>query len=398
MKIANKNVQQLALMLAGLLLAFQVATPAHSAEFSGGLLSNDFTMSKSSSPFTITQPIQIPEGVTLTVEPGVVINVVGANRLFWVKGAIDLAGNASEKIRINGSTSAYFYLEKARTAQLKVRHTLIDGQGSGSIIPPTGHEQNASVLIENSEFIDIPGFNYLWYPNGAEIRGNVFMGTGGFGAGTRALNVVFENNLFIGNPTDYFGNRFWIEGWANYEGAEIRVQGNEFRGATLNVLTAKVDIIAQGNFWGTMDPIQIEKAVLDRRDSLEYEGRADVTNPLGTPVNSPSSSIILSERATQTPSPGPTASPTPGSSLGNKLSPILSAFVPLTGRVGTKVIVTGANFRNVTEVRVGGKPAKFTLLNSKRISFVVPKTAKSGKISIKTESGTVVSIRSFTKK
>ena len=50
--------------------------------FTGGLLNSDLTLTKADSPYLISSTIQIPVGVTLTIEPGVQIINDSGNSLF----------------------------------------------------------------------------------------------------------------------------------------------------------------------------------------------------------------------------------------------------------------------------------------------------------------------------
>lgn len=76
--------------------------------------------------------------------------------------------------------------------------------------------------------------------------------------------------------------------------------------------------------------------------------------------------------------------------------PVIFAFSPTNGAVGTNVVITGTNFTGASAVTFNGADAAFTLDSSNQITAVVPTNAGSGFISVTTSSGTAISSNSFT--
>ena len=76
----------LAVVVAGALVAPAVAARPSGTAINGEVLQGDTTWTSSGSPYTIRKAIQIPAGVTLTVEPGVRVINSGASHLFKVGG------------------------------------------------------------------------------------------------------------------------------------------------------------------------------------------------------------------------------------------------------------------------------------------------------------------------
>jgi hypothetical protein len=77
------------------------------------------------------------------------------------------------------------------------------------------------------------------------------------------------------------------------------------------------------------------------------------------------------------------------------LAPKISIFSPASGKVGTKVTITGANFVRVSWVKLGGLTAKFSLISATRLAFTVPRNAHTGKVSVHAAGGTGVSSGRF---
>jgi len=78
-------------------------------------------------------------------------------------------------------------------------------------------------------------------------------------------------------------------------------------------------------------------------------------------------------------------------------APTITSFTPASGQAGTVVRITGTNFTGATTVKFNGVVATpFTVVNSTLITAAVPNGASTGKISVITPGGTVVSADSFT--
>ena len=262
--------------------------------FTGGRVQEGTTLTKANGPYLITSTIEIPSGVTLTIEPGVQIDVRSQVNLFWVQGKLVIRGSKESPVRIDGSALNYFYLKGARTAEIDAKYLLIYGSDEGSIIPATGYEQNASLNFEDCEFINIPGFNYIWYPNAANFSRNVFWKTAGFSIGTNNAAVIFKNNLFLDDPIKVEENSYWVDVWNG--STLVNLSGNEFRDLTKNALVGKVSFSAKGNYWAGIEPSMIQRYILDNNDSLNFSGIVDSTGQLTLPpVEVPKYSSLVKE-------------------------------------------------------------------------------------------------------
>jgi len=91
-----------------------------------------------------------------------------------------------------------------------------------------------------------------------------------------------------------------------------------------------------------------------------------------------------------------TPSGTLDSNLIFKVTPQIKRFNPLSGAIGTQVVITGVSLRQTTKVTIGGKAASFTVNSDTQVTATVPTGAKTGKIVITTPGGTATSATSFT--
>jgi subtilisin-like proprotein convertase family protein len=76
--------------------------------------------------------------------------------------------------------------------------------------------------------------------------------------------------------------------------------------------------------------------------------------------------------------------------------PSVTSFSPGTGKVGTTVVITGANFTGATIVSFGGVPtASFTVNSATQITATLPAGATSGPVAVTSPGGTGASTQMF---
>lgn len=77
-------------------------------------------------------------------------------------------------------------------------------------------------------------------------------------------------------------------------------------------------------------------------------------------------------------------------------APQIASFSPGAGLPGAKVTITGANLGSATSVLFNGVAAKFKVISKTTLETLVPATAKSGRIQVKTAGGSSISKNTFT--
>jgi parallel beta-helix repeat protein len=65
-----------------------------------GIITKDTTWTKAGSPYTLTGPVAVNKGVTLTIESGVIVNLNSYK--LQINGTLNAIGRSSEKIYLNG--------------------------------------------------------------------------------------------------------------------------------------------------------------------------------------------------------------------------------------------------------------------------------------------------------
>ena len=237
----------------------------------GGILWDNTTWALANSPYAITSTVQIPENVTLTIEPGVVVNTQLNDDMFLLHGVIVAQGTVDEKIVFDGGSTASFFNAEGSTADsfLDMDNCVVR---NGKRFWWEGH---GYFSLRNSELIDLTGFSYIWYPeNAVLIEHNTFRNTAGFSIGTDDANVSVINNFFTEN------SGFVIENWASYYSSKTIVKFNSFldmEGVVLKLLpsysTAAMN--ASDNYWGTNDTSEIDSMIYDMNDDITCAGFID---------------------------------------------------------------------------------------------------------------------------
>jgi large repetitive protein len=85
-----------------------------------------------------------------------------------------------------------------------------------------------------------------------------------------------------------------------------------------------------------------------------------------------------------------------GSALALTAKPSITRFTPTSGKVGTKVTITGKNLTGATAVRIGGLKTPYKVSSATKITATVPGPAATGVVTVTTKGGTAVSAKRFT--
>ena len=77
-------------------------------------------------------------------------------------------------------------------------------------------------------------------------------------------------------------------------------------------------------------------------------------------------------------------------------APAISGFTPVSGPVGTTVVISGSGLGGASSVGFGGASAVFVVNSATQITVTVPSNAVSGRVSVTTPGGTALSSAGFT--
>lgn len=260
--------------LEGLSGSFEVVIPATMV---GGIIHEDTTWTLADSPYRITETVQIPAGVTLTIEPGVTVTRTTNGDMFLLHGEIYAHGTPDKRITFDGGGNSDFFSAKGSYAHtfLSVRHAII--RNGLSLWAPTGHEQYGHFHLRDSVLEDVLRYSYVWYPEqDVYVERNIFRNSAGFSVGHSDASVYIRWNRFESRPSVPEYMDYWVQNWAAYGGQTI-VQYNSFLNVGDLALKlpsgyANAAMVATQNYWGTTDTEVIEDMIYDKNDDITSAG------------------------------------------------------------------------------------------------------------------------------
>jgi len=199
-----------------------------SAEEVPEVLDTDTTWSAASSPYKVVADVTLSEGTTLTIEPGVRVELAAETSIF-VEGQLVARGTADEPILFTRSGSGNWNSIVFEENSVDAVFEQVDEYVSGSIVEYCTlefgtralHIHGSSPYVANSTFTDnfVPfsvdpmGGPAIVVDQGAEprIRGNSFIdneaevATWGGAIFITASEPIIQDNLFTGNSSVYGG-------------------------------------------------------------------------------------------------------------------------------------------------------------------------------------------------
>ena len=246
--------------------------PAEAATEVGGIISSNTIWTAEKSPYEITETIQIPEGITLTIEPGVVISKPSKGDMFLLLGTIHAHGNTQEPIVFDGGGNSTII-------------STYPGHGSGDfeycvfkngykLWDRWGHltlrySQIINVTTGSEKAIGGASIQLDSLLGEVNIEYNSFINTGGILLSARSeygFNVRY--NLFQRMVSPICNAVGATPGQPN----KMVVQFNSFvdiEGIILSLEpTFSPTIDATNNYWGTTDTSVIDLKIYDGRDDV----------------------------------------------------------------------------------------------------------------------------------
>jgi parallel beta-helix repeat protein len=303
----NKNLLLSALVLAILVCGLVLGCPLvfgmvqASAEVRG-IIDSNTTWSKADSPFTLTGPILVDEGVTLVVEAGVTVDLNGY--YIRVDGTLFARGSISDNIHFSGGGSeppnwSIMFTENSTSwneqggSGCVLENVVIDSAHTGiSIKDVTPKINNNSIsayyaidvfgglpVISNNVIKGAIGVHYA----SPTIRGNTI--TGSISAGLSLGQTVISNNIVVGGEQNKNASGIVC--------ANAYVSGNIIYGFATSGITTET-------MWGH-DAVIEENLIMFNSVGINISRSAEpdiryntvANNSVGIEINDASSPIII---------------------------------------------------------------------------------------------------------
>jgi hypothetical protein len=245
------------------------------SEYPGTILSNDTTWTLSGSPYRLQGILQIPEGVTLTIQPGV--EIIGEGGSMEHAGDIKAEGTESRKIFFNGTSSIFDGLGGdiiIRHAEIRDLHpSLIASSSSSSLTLYDSTVEGISIMggsnvylnftAERNKFIDI---NQIFFQESIEPR----------------LTTIRYNCFFGKPPTFYYSpHRYGNTANINFNSVYGVVPG-AFK-HTLKIGSVYGNIDATQNYWHGLSEADVLELIYDETVDIKLDGVVDIQPMLTQP-------------------------------------------------------------------------------------------------------------------
>lgn len=221
-----------------------------------GIISQNTTWDLLGSPYEVTDRVQIANGVTLTIAPGVRVfsgNNGSGHYYIEVFGSLSAVGSANNPIELNGldilpgsTGSGELRIEHAKMQFTAAYVTiLLDSVAAGTWVSPSR------------------------CTGGCRVERNVLIGGPIIANGSTTI----LNNVFYDYHVAFASSKFAIEATSS-----ANIKNNSFMSTDREaVLIGSSNVDLTGNYWGTIDTAKIDEMIHDKNDNLNIQGIGNYT-------------------------------------------------------------------------------------------------------------------------
>jgi hypothetical protein len=248
--------KRMILFILAIILCLPIASLATDV---GGIIDSDTTWDLAGSPYNIASEVQIAEGATLTVAPGVIVD--GTHGRIRVWGTLSAVGTDTQKIT---------FLRTWIGPPQATSNAVINIQFADFIVGSIYCEYGFSLTLRDSRISGQQGLYdsrvRVKFPyNDCIIERNIFLYLNQVDLGDSKgdTKIVVKNNVFYDAR---------VHNNQNYDNSEVLLQNNSFLSTDRVVLSLSIapqNITATYNYWNTTETSVIDQMIWDRNDSLE---------------------------------------------------------------------------------------------------------------------------------
>jgi len=244
------------------------------------------TWTEEDSPYVVTETVQIPSDVTLTIEPGVTITMPSDGDMFLLQGAILAHGTIINKITIDGGGNSVIIRTLGGEASADLDYCIIQNGGylwyrSGSFNMTHSEIINCTSSTAGNIFLAKSCIGFEPTFSACYVEYNKFINSGGIYTYFTNGEVYIRYNLFqnMYSPIHYAGDTSGSNAMIVKNNTFIDIEG------TILSLAPGFDITmnASENYWGTQDTNIIDDKIYDRNDSIAVLNYIDYLPILTTP-------------------------------------------------------------------------------------------------------------------
>jgi len=219
-----------------------------------GIINQDTTWALTNSPYEVTDRIQVADGVTLTIEPGVQVyggnNCTGSHCEIEVFGSMSALGTADAPV-------GFFYMD------------IFPGNtGNGDINIVYARTQFGALRTTNLQDSVIAG-SYI-EPVRCSISCRVERNVIIVSQVIVSDSSIFSNNIFLHDYRTGTGSRDYL---IETNSSNVSIKNNSFvNSGRFAALISDDDIDLTNNYWFTLDASLIDSMIMDRSDDLNILG------------------------------------------------------------------------------------------------------------------------------